>query len=45
MSQNSGDLRVRRTHKLLGEALLALIEESDFDALTVGEIASRAIIN
>ena len=27
MSQNSSDLRVRRTQKLLREALIALIEE------------------
>jgi AcrR family transcriptional regulator len=45
MSQNSGDLRVRRTHKLLREALIALIEERGFDALTVGEIASRAMVS
>lgn len=45
MSQNSGDLRVRRTHRLLREALLALIEERGFDALTVGEIASRAMVS
>ena len=45
MSQNSSDLRVRRTHKLLREALLVLIEERGFDALTVGEIASRAMVS
>jgi AcrR family transcriptional regulator len=45
MSQNSGDLRVRRTHKLLREALLALIEERGFDAVTVGELASRAMVS
>lgn len=45
MSQNSSDLRVRRTHKLLREALLALIEERGFDAITVGEIASRAMVS
>jgi len=45
MSQNSSDLRVRRTHKLLREALLALIEERSFDALTVGEIANRAMVS
>jgi AcrR family transcriptional regulator len=45
MPQNSGDLRVRRTHRLLREALLALIEERGFDALTVGEIASRAMVS
>lgn len=45
MSHNSGDLRVRRTQKLLREALIALIEERGFDALTVGEIAERAMVS
>lgn len=45
MSQNSNDLRVRRTQKLLREALIALIEERGFDAITVGEIAERAMVS
>ncbi|QBD76001.1 TetR/AcrR family transcriptional regulator [Ktedonosporobacter rubrisoli] len=45
MSQNSNDLRVRRTQKLLREALIALIEERHFDAITVGEIAERAMVS
>jgi AcrR family transcriptional regulator len=45
MSQNSNDLRVRRIHKLLREALIALIEERGFDAITVGELASRAMVS
>ncbi len=45
MSHNSGDLRVRRTQKLLREALIALIEERSFDAITVGEIAERAMVS
>lgn len=45
MSQNSGDLRVRRTQKLLREALIALIEERNFDVITVGEIAERAMVS
>src|SRR5260221_14035704 len=45
MSQNSSDLRVRRTQKLLREALIALIEERNFDAITVGEIAERAMVS
>jgi AcrR family transcriptional regulator len=45
MSQNSSDLRVRRTQKLLREALIALIEERGFDAITVGELASRAMVS
>lgn len=39
------DLRVRRTHKLLRDALIELIEERGFDALTVGEIAARALVS
>jgi len=45
VSHNSVDLRVRRTQKLLREALIALIEERGFDALTVGEIAERAMVS
>lgn len=45
MSQNSTDLRARRTRKLLREALLELIEERGFEALTVGEIAERALVS
>src|SRR5690348_4419864 len=45
MSQNSSDLRVRRTQKLLREALIALIEERHFDVITVGEIAERAMVS
>lgn len=45
MSQNSGDLRVRRTQKLIREALIALIEERSFDDITVGEIAERAMVS
>ena len=45
MSQNSSDLRVRRTQKLLREALIALIEERTFDVITVGEIAERAMVS
>jgi AcrR family transcriptional regulator len=39
------DLRVRRTHKFLQEAMIALISEKGFDAITVGDIAERAMIN
>jgi AcrR family transcriptional regulator len=45
VSQNSSDLRVRRTQKLLREALIALIEERGFDVITVGEIAERAMVS
>jgi len=39
------DLRIRRTHKFLQEAMIELITEKGFDAITVGEIAERAMIN
>lgn len=45
MSRNSSDLRIRRTQKLLREALIALIEERNFDVITVGEIAERAMVS
>lgn len=45
MSQPGSNLRVRRTQKLLREALIELIEERGFDALTVGEIAERAMVS
>lgn len=45
MTQSGSDLRVRRTQKLLREALIDLIEERGFDPLTVGEIAERAMIS
>jgi len=45
VSQNPSDLRVRRTQKLLREALIALVEERGFDTLTVGEIAQRAMVS
>ena len=39
------DLRIRRTHKFLQEAMIELIMEKGFDAITVGDIAERAMIN
>ncbi len=45
MSQPVKNLRLRRTQKLLREALIELIEERGFDALTVGEIAERAMVS
>ena len=45
MSQQVKNLRLRRTQKLLREALIDLIEERGFDALTVGEIAERAMVS
>ncbi len=45
MTQPGKNLRVKRTHKLLREALIELIEERGFDALTVGEISERAMVS
>jgi AcrR family transcriptional regulator len=45
MTQPVQNLRLRRTQKLLREALIELIEERGFDALTVGEIAERAMVS
>lgn len=46
MSQaTTGNLRVRRTRKLLRDALVELIEERGFDRLTVGAITERAMVS
>jgi len=45
MSQHAPNLRVRRTQKLLREALIELIEERGFEAITVGELAARAMVS
>ena len=45
MTQSAGNLRVRRTQKLLREALIELIEERGFEALTVGELTERAMVS
>src|SRR5262245_29139591 len=45
MTRNSDDLRVRRTRKLIREALVILLEERSFEAITVGEIAERAMVS
>ncbi|WP_329092808.1 MULTISPECIES: TetR/AcrR family transcriptional regulator [unclassified Streptosporangium] len=45
MSRSPDNVRVRRTRKLLREALVELIEERGFDRLTVGEITERAMVS
>src|SRR5215469_17440967 len=45
MTQLESNLRVRRTQKLLREALIELIEEQGFEALTIGEITERAMVS
>jgi AcrR family transcriptional regulator len=45
MTQQTGNVRVRRTQTLLREALIDLIEERGFEVLTVGELTQRAMIS
>ena len=44
-AQEPGDLRVRRTHKLLWEALMTLMSEQEFEAISVKEICERAMVH
>lgn len=39
------DLRIRRTRKLLMQALIKLTVEKGFAAITVQDIANRAMVN
>ncbi len=39
------DLRVRRTHKLLWEALMAELSERTFEEITVSDICERAMVH
>jgi AcrR family transcriptional regulator len=45
MTQPESNLRVRRTQKLLREALIELIEERGFEALTIGELTEHAMVS
>lgn len=45
MTQQRSNVRVRRTQKLLREALIDLIEERGFEALTIGEMTERAMVS
>ncbi|WP_067621294.1 TetR/AcrR family transcriptional regulator [Alicyclobacillus acidiphilus] len=45
MDENALDLRVRRTRKLLQDALLNLMSKKSFQAITVQDIAAEAMIN
>lgn len=45
MTRQVTPLRVRRTQKLLREALVELIEERGFEPLTVREITERAMVS
>lgn len=44
-SDETEDLRVRRTRKMLQEALMQLTAEKGFDAVTVRDITERAMVN
>lgn len=44
-TSNQKDPRVKRTRKLLQDAFKSLICERAFDAISVGDIASRATVN
>ncbi len=43
--REEGDLRVRRTRKLLREALMSLVEEKGYEAVSVREVAELAMVN
>jgi len=45
MTQQRKNLRLRRTQKLLLEALIEMIEERGFEALTIGELTERAMVS
>ena len=45
MTQQEKNLRLRRMQKLLREALIELIEERGFEALTIGELTERAMVS
>jgi AcrR family transcriptional regulator len=45
MTQQGKNLRLRRTQTLLREALIELIEEQNFESLTIGEITERAMVS
>ncbi len=44
-SLGQGDLRVRRTHKLLWDALMAELSERAFEEVTVKDICERAMVH
>ncbi|MGG3281101.1 TetR/AcrR family transcriptional regulator [Paenibacillus solani] len=45
VKKNEADPRVIRTRRLLQDAFASLIEEKDFDSITVRDIAERATVN
>lgn len=45
MDKKKEDLRVKRTHKLLQQALLELIEKQSFETITVNQICDLAMVH
>ena len=45
MTQAVRNVRVKRTQTLLREALIELIEERGFEAITIGELTERAMVS
>lgn len=45
MPQKKEDLRIRRTHKLLCEAMLSLLEEYSYDNISVVDICDKAMVH
>lgn len=45
MLQNKHDIRTKRTHQQIRDALIDLIFEKHFDNITVSDITNRAMIN
>ena len=45
MTPSENNLRVKRTKILLRDALIGLIEEEGFDAITVGALTERAMVS
>src|SRR5258707_1942613 len=43
--EEQADLRIRRTHKLLWEALMAELAERAFEEITVKDICERAMVH
>lgn len=45
MSEKKEDLRIRRTHKLLCNAMLSLLETNSFDEISVVDICDKAMVH
>ena len=45
MSEKKEDLRIRRTHKLLIDAMFSLLETSSFDDISVVNICEKAMVH